>query len=231
MDTKMKFIGQFTESELQVAEKLKSVKAFIFDWDGVFNNGFKQGQNGSGFSEVDSMGTNLLRFSHYLSNHTTPVCAIISGENNEAAQFFAKREHFDFAFHKIAHKIDALQFICREKNIKPEQVCYFFDDVLDLSIAKVCGLRIIIRKNATELFNRFCVENNLVDYITHNDGLNHGVREACEMLMTINGNFHKVLHLRTEFDESYKTYLKARNLPETLYYTRDQDGKFIKTSS
>jgi 3-deoxy-D-manno-octulosonate 8-phosphate phosphatase (KDO 8-P phosphatase) len=224
----MNFIGQFTESELQVAEKLKSIKAFVFDWDGVFNNGFKQGQNGSGFSEVDSMGTNLMRFSHYLNTNDTPVCAIISGENNEAAQFFAQREHFDFSFYKIAHKIDALNFICKEKNIAPSEVCYFFDDVLDLSIAKVCGLRIIIRKSATEFFNRYCVENNLVDYITLNDGLNHGVREACEMLMTLNGNFNTVLDDRTQFNDTYKGYLAKRNMSETTVYTRQSNGDFFK---
>lgn len=224
----MSFIGQFTDSELQVAEKLKSIKAFVFDWDGVFNNGFKQGQNGSSFSEVDSMGTNLLRFSHFLKHQQTPLCTIISGENNEAAQFFAKREHFDFAFYKIAHKIDALNFICKEKNISPSEVCYFFDDVLDLSIAKVCGLRIIIRKSATELFNRYCIENNLVDYITLNDGFNHGVREACEMLMTLNGNFNTVLDYRTQFNEFYQVYLANRNKAENLVYTRQSDGNFLK---
>lgn len=57
-----KFIGQFVTSEADIAKRLSKAKAFIFDWDGVFNNGFKQGQAGSGFSEVDSMGTNLLRF-------------------------------------------------------------------------------------------------------------------------------------------------------------------------
>jgi 3-deoxy-D-manno-octulosonate 8-phosphate phosphatase (KDO 8-P phosphatase) len=225
----MNFIGHFTNSELETAARLKKIKAFVFDWDGVFNNGFKQGQSGSGFSEVDSMGTNLLRFSHYLIHHQTPVCAIISGENNEAAQFFAKREHFDFSFYKIADKTQAFEIICREKNIEPEEVAYFFDDVLDLSIAKICGLRIIIRKSATELFNKYCIQNNLADYITLNDGQNHGVREACEMLITLNENFNEVLTHRTEFSLSYLSYLEHRNKPETQIFTKNKDGAFERS--
>ncbi len=228
MDNPNHFIGQFVESELQVAERLKRTKAFIFDWDGVFNNGFKQGQNGSGFSEVDSMGTNLLRFSHFLIHGKTPITAIISGEKNDSAQFFAEREHFDFAFYKIAHKTDALNYICKEKNIEPEEVVYFFDDVLDLSIAKICGLRIMIGKNATTLFTNYCIKNDLVDYVSHNDGLNHGIRESCEMLMTLNHNFDTVLKLRTEFSDEYKRYLEFRNNVNVSFFTKNTEGKITK---
>jgi len=228
MENPKHFIGRFVDSELEVADRLKKAKAFIFDWDGVFNNGFKQGQVGSGFSEVDSMGTNLLRFSHFLNTKQLPVTGIISGEKNEGAQFFANREHFDISFYKIAHKIDALNYICKEKNIEPEEVVYFFDDVLDLSIAKVCGLRIMIGKNATTLFTNYCINNNLVDYISHNDGNNYGIRESCEMLMTLNGNFDEVLNLRTDLSVSYKEYLELRNNCQTTVFTKDKNGKIIK---
>ena len=58
--------GMFVCSPEELKQKLMNVKAFVFDWDGVFNNGQKQSSGGSHFSEVDSMGLNLLRFSHYL---------------------------------------------------------------------------------------------------------------------------------------------------------------------
>ncbi|MBL7917070.1 MAG: phosphatase [Bacteroidia bacterium] len=224
MENKNSFIGTFTTSEKTVLEKLSQAKAYIFDWDGVFNNSFKQGQFGSGFSEVDSMGTNLLRFSHFLKNKELPLTAIISGEKNESAQFFANREHFDFAFYKIANKIDALNFICKQKNIKPNEVVYFFDDVLDLSIAKVCGVRILINKPAIQLFTNYCIKNNLADYLTACDGGNHGIREASEMLMQIRGNFDDVLKIRTDFGPEYKSYLTKRNEVNTEYFTKDETG-------
>ncbi len=228
MENQKKFIGSFVNNQADIVGRLIKAKAFIFDWDGVFNDGFKQGQTGSGFSEIDSMGTNLLRFSYFLKAKQPPITGIISGEKNESAQFFANREHFDFAFYKIAHKIDALDFICHQKNIKPEEVVYFFDDVLDLSIAKVCGIRIMIGKNATTLFTNYCIKNNLVDYITTNDGNNSGIREACEMLITLNLNFDEVIDQRTELNNNYKEYLQLRNSCQTQVFTEDENGKIIK---
>jgi 3-deoxy-D-manno-octulosonate 8-phosphate phosphatase (KDO 8-P phosphatase) len=223
----LKYIGKFVVSEADVQVRLSKAKAFIFDWDGVFNDGFKLGQAGSGFSEVDSMGTNLLRFSYFLKTKHLPLTAIISGEKNESAQFFAARECFDLSFYKVAHKIDALNYVCDHKGIKPEEVVYFFDDVLDLSIAKVCGLRIMISKKATTLFIDYCIKNNLVDYITANNGGDHGIRESCEMLMSINGNFEDVLKLRTESAEIYKEYITFRNHVQTRIFTKDNTGRII----
>jgi len=36
--------GEFITPVSELAEKLSSVKAFIFDWDGVFNDGTKNEQ-------------------------------------------------------------------------------------------------------------------------------------------------------------------------------------------
>jgi len=94
--------GQFITEPKLIASKLSNIKAFIFDWDGVFNSGDKQANGGSSFSEVDSMGTNLLRYSFFLKNNRLPICGIISGEKNESAFYFSSREGFDFSFFKIA---------------------------------------------------------------------------------------------------------------------------------
>ena len=60
--------------------------------DGVFNNGMKTGEQGSLFSDVDAMGTNMLRFNYYLNNNKTiPLSFIITGSNNQSA---IKRNNF-----------------------------------------------------------------------------------------------------------------------------------------
>jgi len=169
MDIASSFIdvgGQFISDHAMIARKLNDVKAFIFDWDGVFNDGRKSLDKGSGFSEVDSMGTNLLRFSHFLRHGQMPLTAVISGEKNDTAFYFCKRECFDYSFFKTPHKIEALNFICRENNLKPSEVAYFFDDVLDLSVAGVCGVRLMVNRKANPLFVDYCEKNMLVDYLT-----------------------------------------------------------------
>ncbi len=45
-------------SEKELLRRLARTKAVLFDWDGVFNDGFKDAEGGSSFSEVGSMGVN-----------------------------------------------------------------------------------------------------------------------------------------------------------------------------
>jgi 3-deoxy-D-manno-octulosonate 8-phosphate phosphatase (KDO 8-P phosphatase) len=211
--------AEFVTPADEIAQKLSAIKAFVFDWDGVFNNGEKNGESSSSFNEIDSMGTNLLRFSYYLKNKQLPQTAVISGEKNESAFFFAQREHFSASYFKIVNKKWALDHLCSIYGIKPHEICYFFDDVLDLSIAKEAGLRILVSRTATTLFTNYAKQYKLVDYITANPSGNFAVREACEMLMGIAGSFDEVISRRMNYDDVYQQYIMARNLPQTHFYT------------
>jgi len=191
-------------------KKMQRIRAFIFDWDGVFNNGHKTESGSSSFSEIDSMGTNLLRFSQYLLYQHNPPVAVISGENNHAAAFFAAREHFHALYH-TRNKIEALQHFCTAYSLEPAEVAFFFDDVLDLAVASVCGLRILVTQQASAMTRRFVVRKMLADYCTATDGLQHAVREGSELLMTLNGNFNDVLTHRIGNSDEYQAYLRLRN--------------------
>jgi len=226
MDLEATFInsgGQFITDHSLIARKLQNIKAYIFDWDGVFNNGQKSLDGGSNFSEVDSMGTNLLRFSHFLKQGQMPLTAVISGEKNDTAFYFCKRECFDYSFFKTPHKLDALNFICKQNNIQINEVAYFFDDVLDLSIAEVCGLKIMVNRKANPLFVDYCVKNTLVDYLTGAEGGEYAIREATELLIGLNENFNMVIKERTNNSESYARYIGQRRMVKTQFFTvRDQ---------
>ncbi len=211
--------GRFITPITELKKKLPNIKAFIFDWDGVFNNGQKNNTGGSNFSEVDSMGTNLLRYSYFMKNGQLPLTAVISGENNETAFYFCKRECFDYSFFKIATKINALNFICEKENIKPNEVAYFFDDVLDLSMAEVCGVRILVNQKANPLFVGYCIKNNLVDYLSANTGGGFAVREASELLIALNENFNEVINNRKNSTADYKTYIEKRKAVKTKFFT------------
>ncbi|MDP1802659.1 MAG: phosphatase [Bacteroidota bacterium] len=211
--------GKFITPIAELKKKLHNIKAFIFDWDGVFNNGQKNNTGGSNFSEVDSMGTNLLRYSHFMKNEQLPLTAVISGESNETAFYFCKRECFNYSFFKIATKINALNFICEKENIKPNEVAYFFDDVLDLSMAAVCGVRVLVNQKANPLFVDHCIKNNLVDYLSANSGGNFAVREATELLIALNENYDNVIENRKNSTENYKTYIEKRKTVKTKFFT------------
>ena len=123
--------GQFISPEASLIEKLKHVKAFVFDWDGVFTNASKDANSQSQFNEADSMGVNLLRFSYFLNYNQLPITAIISGENNKAAFLFCTREKLHASYSKCANKLIASNHLCETFNLKPHEICFVFDDVLD----------------------------------------------------------------------------------------------------
>ncbi len=214
-----KFKGVFVAPPDAIRQKLKHIKAFVFDWDGVFNNGQKNENATSFFSEVDAMGTNLLRFNYYQRNHQVPITAIISGENNSAAYALAKREHFQSIYYGIKYKALALQHLCMTQNLKPEEVAFFFDDVLDLSMAAKCGLRIMVSRACNPLLLDFAKERNLVDYITAAEGHAHAVREGAELLMGLSEIYNYTIEARMNYTEEYIHYLHKRNLPTTVCYT------------
>lgn len=216
---KREFKGEFITDKVLLQEKLQEVKAFIFDWDGVFNNGQKNSEYGSIFSEVDSMGTNLLRYSSYLKRGKMPVTAIISGEKNASAFYFSKRECFHSSYFKIPNKIVAFKHFCAEHDLKPNEVAYFFDDVLDLPIAEICGLRILVDQKANTNFLNYCHEFKMADYATAFKGGDHAVREACELLIGMNGNFNEVITTRKNYDKKYLDYIEQRKTTSTRFFT------------
>lgn len=213
------FAGTFVPKANALAKKLPEIKAYIFDWDGVFNNGSKGADGSSPFNEVDSMGINMLRFSHYLRHGSNPIAGIITGEKNPVAHMFARREHFHAVYYGIKTKKDALEHLCAAHEIQPREVAYFFDDITDLQVASICGVRIMIGRKANPMLTNLAIERNFADYITANDGGHNGIREATELLKTMNGNYNQTIMQRAESSDSYRDYLNSRNIPDPAFYT------------
>lgn len=213
--------GLFLKPVSDLAHRIQNIKAFVFDWDGVFNNGSKSGAEGSTFSEVDSMGTNLLRFAYFLAhNEQLPYMALISGERNDPALFFTKRECWNACYFKTGNKLLALDHLCKHQGLTPLEIAYFFDDVLDLPIAKVCGLRVMINSQANLVFKSYVQQHQLADYITAHSGAMHAVRESTELCMGLMQQFQHVVEHRIAFSDTYKRFLAQRTQVKTQEYTQ-----------
>ena len=202
--------GEFITPPSSFIKKLKNVKAIIFDWDGVFNSGVKKLEEGSLFSEVDAMGTNLLRYAYWKLDKQIPKSAIITGDTNPSALAFAKRENFDEVYVGAKDKMVAFGEFTTKYKLKPEEVLFFFDDVLDLEVARNCGARIMIRRKANPLMNKFVEKGSMADYLTANDGGNLGLREGCELVMGLLGLYEQVVSDRMKFKGDYEKYWQKR---------------------
>ena len=203
--------GVFLTPVKEFSDKLKDIDCFVFDWDGVFNNGVKADLKGSPFSEPDSMGLNMLRFSYWLLKGKLPIVAIITGANNLTAIDFAKREHLHAVYLNSKNKKDTLGRLAKDYFLSTHQMAFTFDDILDLGASKICELSLCVRRNASPLFNDFISQHKLCNYISGQEGGKHAVREITELLIGLNGNYEETVSKRMKYEGDYAEYLTARN--------------------
>ena len=212
--------GVFITPPSVLIEKLSRVKALLFDWDGVFNDGRKTQSTGSGFSEVDAMGLNMLRFSLWLAQtgKLRIPSAIITGETNPSAFAFARREGFDTVYYQMKDKTKALSHFCDKYKLQKNEVAFFFDDILDLSLAKQVGVRMLMQRNNGIAFNQYVAAQGYADYATAGDGGQYGLREASELWMSLNGTLAEVIEKRMEFTGLYAEFIAQRNSVTTDFF-------------
>ena len=211
--------GIFLADVSDLCSRLASVRALVFDWDGVFNLGAKSQSAGSGFSEADSMGTNMLRYGLWRRDGSLPIAAIITGADNPTAESFAKREHFHAVFRGISNKRVAISRLCDLYKLERSQIACVFDDINDLGMAAECGARFLVRRAASPLLQDFVARNNICDYITASEGDRFAVRECTELMLGFMGVFDDVVHSRSLHDEDYGRYFSERQEIETEYLT------------
>jgi 3-deoxy-D-manno-octulosonate 8-phosphate phosphatase (KDO 8-P phosphatase) len=218
--------GRFVAPSAVLAEKLARVKCLVFDWDGVFHPGTKQPGGASSFSEVDSMGINLLRFAMYLKHGTAPHTLIITGEDNPTARYYAEREHFDAVYFKARRKDIAFEHWSAHSGIAPEETLFVFDDVLDVGLARKVGVRLGIPHRSAPLFARFLVQENCVDYMSGSPS-GQALRELSELCISLLGDFNQTIEHRIAFSEPYAQYWEQRNAGLTsVHISRDEGLTF-----
>lgn len=205
----------WVKSEADLRERLTRIRAVVCDWDGVFNDGSKDNEGGSPFSEVDSMGLNLLRFALWLRKEELPHAAIITGQLNHHAERFAMRERLHGVYMGFTHKPEAFDAFLGSHCLEAGEVLFVYDDVLDLPVASRCGLRVLVGHRATERFQRTCIERGLVDLHIPFGGAHHALRAACEHLIAAMGCWDRVIDHRVAYDGTYQRYLVQRQAVST----------------
>lgn len=207
--------ADFVLSATEIGRRLETVRAFLFDWDGVFNDGAKGQGAPSTFSEQDSMGTNMLRYAYWRARGELPVCAVVSGADNPTARLFAEREHFDAVYSGFADKTIALEALCEQASVSRAEIAYMFDDLNDLSVANGCALRFLVRRDSSPLLREYTATRGLVDYVTAAASGQYPVREVSELLLGLLGGYPDAMDSRTRYDDEYQAYFTARQSVRT----------------
>lgn len=220
--------GRFITPVDELSDKLAQCRGVVFDWDGVFNAGRKGADTPSGFSEADAMGTNMLRYGLWRRLGQLPYAAIISGESNAAAIGFAEREHLNAVYTGIRWKQDVIAHLCEQNDLRADQLACVFDDINDLAMAGICGLRFMVRRDASPMFKEHVERGGLCDYFAGAGGDSHAVREICELMLALMGSYDNVLRSRVTYDAEYDGYFEARQAVRTAAFTQ-QNGEIIES--
>jgi 3-deoxy-D-manno-octulosonate 8-phosphate phosphatase (KDO 8-P phosphatase) len=215
--------GVFLTPALVLAERVTRMHGFVCDWDGVFNDGAKSDVAQSTYNEPDSMGTNLLRYALWrVRGRSLPICALVTGAANPSAHAFAMREHFQAVYYGARNKTAAIESLCGTHGLSTEQLLCIFDDVNDLGMR--CGIRVLVRRDASPLLHDYITRRHLCDYVTANTPQRHAVREVCELLLGLLGSFDAVVASRVAWDDDYQRYFAERQAVVTDFVDQEPKG-------
>ena len=118
------------------------------------------------FDIKDGMGLTLFR-------KAGGKIAVISGRYSPATERRARELHFDYVANGCADKLSALKDFARQAAVGPEEVAYAGDDIND------AGLGIAVADAVPQLIDA-------ADYVTERRGGKGAIREAADMLLSMN---------------------------------------------
>ena len=85
---------------------------------------------------------------------------------------------------RIRDKAQALEEILETERLRPEQVCYMGDDLVDLPVLRRVGFPVAVADAVPEV--KF-----MAHLVTRNPGGRGAVREVCEKILKIQGKWEK----------------------------------------
>lgn len=213
--------GYFHTPMKLLKEQSKNLKAYVFDWKGVFNNGFSPFHSAS--FDQDAMGILLIQFSHWLKFGEIPVVAIICEDNLPVVYNFVKEHHFSAYYYNIKDKELALKHLCQQLDISFYHVSLTFDDISDLPSAKQCGIRFLVNRKGSPLMYKILHDHHWVDYVTAQSAGGYAVREISELIATCHGNGESTLDHIARNSPEFAAFLKKREQVSPTKYKFSKD--------
>jgi 3-deoxy-D-manno-octulosonate 8-phosphate phosphatase (KDO 8-P phosphatase) len=162
-------------------ERARKVRFLLLDVDGVMTDG-RLGFDGEGrefkfFYARDGIGIKLLQ-------QAGVRVGILSGRRAKVVTLRAKELGISLIRQKIKDKAEALGEILKTEKLRPEQVCYMGDDLVDLSVLRRVGFAVAVADAVAEV--KF-----VAHLVTRTPGGRGAVREVCEKILKIQGKWEK----------------------------------------
>lgn len=164
---------------VHVFDKMKSVKAFIFDIDGVLTNN----------EVLVTEAGELLRTMHIRDGQAIkwaiqtgyPVC-VITGGRSEGTKKRLTELGVEEYYSGVKDKMIAFQSFMQRTGVQPAEICYMGDDLPDLPVLKKVSLSCCPADAVPEV-------KAVCDYISNLNGGAGCVREIIEYVMKLQGKW------------------------------------------
>ena len=155
----------------------QNIKLIIFDVDGVLTSGTlffdNQGQEYKAFHSKDGHGLRMLL-------ECGLQAAIITGRKSDLVEHRMKDLGIDMVFQGYRDKRPAFAELLKQTGLKPEQIAYMGDDVIDLPVMTQVGMAIAVQDA-----HSFVIKH--ADYVTEKCGGTGAAREAIEFILQSQG--------------------------------------------
>lgn len=166
---------------MMMEDRLKNIKGFVFDVDGVLTDGgLFADLNGEFYRTFDSKDGFGLRMAKMHDYHL----GIITGGRSESIKmrFLACGFKAENIYLGSRDKMEDFSDFCSRNGIAAENVMYFGDDLPDIPVMQVCGCGVAPADAVEEALQA-------ADYISKKNGGKGCVRECIEMVMKAQGEW------------------------------------------
>jgi len=169
-----------------ILKKAKNIKLIAMDVDGVLTGGeiivFDSGEEIKIWDVRD-------RFAFYFIKLASADIkfAWITGRETKQVSDRAKEIGIDFLYQGCMWKKDALNEIILKLGLKPAEVAYLGDDIVDIPCLRLAGFAVAPKDAPVEIRNE-------ADYVSKAAGGKGVLREVVEIVLEAKGLWKKVLY-------------------------------------
>ena len=159
--------------------KLKNIKAFVFDVDGVFTDG----------SVYLIPGGHMCRVMHVLDGYAVVkalknnyIIGVITGGNDEMVKFRINYLGISDYYAKSPDKLADFEHFKQKYNLKDKEILTMGDDLPDRPFMQISGIAACPKNAVPEV-------KEIADYISPIEGGKGAVRDVIEQVMKVQGNW------------------------------------------
>ncbi len=163
-------------------ERAKRVKLLILDIDGVMTDGriiySIYGDELKFFDVQDGFGITLL-------NRAGIKSVIITAKKSRVVKLRAKDLKVAKVYQGYSDKLVPFNRTLRRFRVKPEEVCFIGDDLIDMPVLKRAGFAVSVPNAVEEV--KACA-----NFVTSKSGGRGAVREICDMILKAQNKWEPV---------------------------------------